>query len=121
MRDLPNGADLLALARSALSEELLPLLPQERRFEARLVAAAMAIAEREARAGMAAAAPLRRALEQLYPPDEPDPLRRLARDLRHGAFEDTPRESAARRLMWQLTFAKLRQSNPRFLVRNGFS
>ena len=41
---------LLALARDLLLDELLPLLPPERRRDARLVANCMAIAEREATA-----------------------------------------------------------------------
>ncbi|HTT81223.1 MAG TPA: phosphotransferase family protein, partial [Stellaceae bacterium] len=46
LRDLPTGADLLALGRELLRDELLPLLPPERRRAARLVATAMAIARR---------------------------------------------------------------------------
>ena len=41
---------LLALARDVLLNELLPLLPPERRLDARLVANCMAIAAREAAA-----------------------------------------------------------------------
>lgn len=52
-RDAPDGARLLALARAALLETLLPALPKEKQFEARLVANAMAIATRELTAGRA--------------------------------------------------------------------
>ena len=121
MRDLPNGPALLALARAILTDELLPLLPEERRLDARLVAGAMAIAEREARAGEAPIAAVRRELEELYPDGGPDPLRRFAGDQRRGAFEGSPQEPAARRIMWHLTLAKLREGNPRFLARNGYS
>ncbi len=48
MHDLPDGPALLALARDVLLNDLMPLLPPERRLEARLVANCMAIAEREA-------------------------------------------------------------------------
>ena len=48
IRDRPGGAGLLALGREMLLDELLPLLPPERHRELRLVATAMAIAEREA-------------------------------------------------------------------------
>ena len=44
MGDLPGGAALLALARDVLLNELMPLLPQERRSDALLVAKCMAIA-----------------------------------------------------------------------------
>ncbi len=55
IRDLPSGAGLLALGRELLLEKILPLLPPERQRELRLVATAMAIAEREAEAGEAPA------------------------------------------------------------------
>jgi len=50
MRDLPSGAALLALGRELLGD-LLPVVPPERQRELRLVATAIAIAEREAIAG----------------------------------------------------------------------
>jgi len=50
LRDRPGGVGLLALGRELL-DELQPLLPPERQRELRLVATAMAIAEREAIAG----------------------------------------------------------------------
>jgi hypothetical protein len=122
MRDLPGGPDLLALARSVLLDELLPLLPPERRLDARLVAAAMAIAEREARAGAAPVAAIDDELQALYPAaDAADLLRRFALALRAGAFEGTPQECAARDLMWHMTRVKLREGNPRFLAANGFA
>ena len=48
MHDLPDGPALLALARDVLLNDLMPLLPPERRLEALLVANCMAVAEREA-------------------------------------------------------------------------
>ena len=45
--DQPEGSVLLAEARRLTIEELLPILPEERRYEARMVANAMAIASRE--------------------------------------------------------------------------
>jgi aminoglycoside phosphotransferase (APT) family kinase protein len=45
--DRPEGSALLAEARRLTLEELLPLLPEQRRYEARMVANAMAIAGRE--------------------------------------------------------------------------
>jgi Domain of unknown function (DUF6285) len=150
MHDLPDGAALLGIARRVLLDELLPLLPQERRLDARLVAAAMGIAEREAQAGEAPVKAIEAELAGLYganPHPDPPPLagegeesgppplagdgeesaregeillRRFAQDLRAGAFENTRQERAARALMWRLTIAKLRVSNPRFLAANGF-
>jgi hypothetical protein len=147
MRDLPSGPSLLALAREVLLSELVPLLPQERRLDALLVANSMAIAEREAEAGEGPAWAIARELENLYRPLTPalSPhcreregpakgegqgpsgagaaglLRRFAHDLRVGAFEDLgARDRAARAVMWRLTIAKLRQANPKFLTANGF-
>src|ERR1700730_9108099 len=51
MRDLPASRDLLVLARELLLDELLPLLPPERKRDAHLIATSMAIAAREAAGG----------------------------------------------------------------------
>jgi hypothetical protein len=120
MRDSPSGPVLLALARNVLTTELLPLLPEERRPDALLVANCMAIAEREAEARAEAAPAIVREIETLCG-QRPDVLRRFAHDLRIGAFENLqPRDRAARAILWRLTIAKLRQSNPKFLAANGF-
>lgn len=149
MRDLPSTPALLALARDVLVNELMPLLPEERRAEALLVAEAIALA-----AGLAEAddGPMRavlRDLEILYGPLIPVPspqcaegegpadprisvrreagkgevtlLHRLANDLRNGGFETSgSRDQATRAILWRLTIARLRQSNPKFLAANGF-
>jgi aminoglycoside phosphotransferase (APT) family kinase protein len=151
MRDLPTGPALLALARDVLLHDLMPLLPQEAHLDARLVANSMAIAEREAMAGEAPEREILRELVMFYGDDttltQPalragsplsgivgegaerseagegaEPFVCFARDLRLGAFEDSePRERHARDILWQLTIARLRQANPRFLDANGFS
>lgn len=48
LREEPGAADLLATARDVLLNDLLPALPAEKAFAARMVANAMAIAAREA-------------------------------------------------------------------------
>ena len=125
MHDLPMGPALLALARDVLLNELMPLLPSTVHLEARLVANSMAIAEREAISGAAPAQRILHELEELYGDGregEPGLLRRFARDLRAGTFEEGgPREGHAREILWRLTIAKLRDANPRFLNANGFS
>jgi len=122
MRDLPEGAALLALARDILIHDLLPLLPSERQLEARLIANCMAIAEREARMREPGEA-IVQALEALYEPGAHDELLgRFARQLRIGGFENSPERAAqARAILWRLTIARLRLANPRFLAANGFS
>jgi hypothetical protein len=122
MRDLPSGAVLLALGRELLLEQLLPLLPPERQRELRLLATAIAIAEREASAGDAPERDIAEQLRSLYEVAESGALlRRLACDLRAGAFEQCEmRQRAARAILWRLTIVKLREGNPQFLAENGF-
>ena len=149
MHDLHTIPALLALARDVLVSELMPLLPEERKIDALLVAETIALA---ARAAEAEGGPMRAVLhdlEILYGPltaarcpqcgerEGPvDPriavreeasegevtlLRRFANDLRNGAFETSgSRDQAARAILWRLTIARLRQSNPKFLAANGF-
>ncbi|HEY1797859.1 MAG TPA: DUF6285 domain-containing protein [Stellaceae bacterium] len=118
MRDLPTGLDLLALARRLLLDEILPLLPEERRPDLRLAATSMAIAAREAANGEAPLAEIGAMLEELY--GEPADPARLAGDLRKGAFETSgSRETAARAILWRLTILKLREGNPQFLAAHG--
>ncbi len=129
-RDLPGGAGLLALGREALLGDVLPLLPADRHRDVRLIATAMAIAEREALAGDAPARDIRDLLRHLYHGCVAGSvageglhrlLRRLAADLRVGAFETCEaRAAAACAVLWQLTLLKLREGNPQFLAANGF-
>jgi aminoglycoside phosphotransferase (APT) family kinase protein len=123
--DLPRGPPLLTLARDILVSDLLPLLPMEHQLGARLIANCMVIAEREAGQMWSAAEPAARDLAALYyDPNQPygAALRRFARDLRIGGFENSPERAArARDILWQLTIARLRMANPRFLAANGFS
>jgi aminoglycoside phosphotransferase (APT) family kinase protein len=119
IRDLPKGAELLALGRDLLLE-LLPLLPPERERDARLIATAMAIAEREAAAGDAPGQEIAAPLAQLYGPGD-NSLRRFGADLRAGAFETCEqRGRGARALLWRMTMLKLREGNPGFLAAHGF-
>jgi Domain of unknown function (DUF6285) len=142
MRDLPSGTALLALARTVLIEELMPLLPPEHRFDALLVGNCLAIAEREAiagadgpEAGVDELAALYRVdgglpggakarcvgAERRPAADETARLwRRFAGDLRTGAFENSECDDRlARAILWRLTLGKLRLANPKFLSANG--
>lgn len=51
MLEKPDAADLLATAREVVLKELLPVLPADKAFAARMVAAAIALALREREAG----------------------------------------------------------------------
>lgn len=131
MMDRPSSAGLLAEARRLLLEDLLALLPSDRRYDARMIANAMAIAARELEAGDR---PLRDALNDLailY--DEPVDLgaaaselerrfmelgRRLATDIRRGLFDNASRDrQAIRSYLRDTTAARLRVSNPKVLTR----
>jgi len=132
MRDLPVSLNLLALARELLLDELAPLLPPERQRDAHLIATVIAIAAREAAEGEGWQHAIRGSLREFYEEAAPHPgprdawegqvlLRRLAADLRNGAFETSPsRAAAARAILWRLTVEKLREGNPQFLAANGF-
>jgi aminoglycoside phosphotransferase (APT) family kinase protein len=120
--DLPGGPALLALARDVLLSDLRPLLPPERRLDALLVANSMAIAAREA---LEPHQDIEPELAELFGTALAQPgalLRRFARDLRIGAFENSERRAAtARGILWRMTLARLRRANPRFLAANGLA
>lgn len=79
MLEKPDGADLLATARDVVLRELLPSLPPDKAFAARMVAAAIALALREREAAL--------------PSDVPD-LAALAAAIRAGAHDPgTPRHA----------------------------
>ncbi len=74
MRDLPSGLDLMALARRLLLEEILPLVPEERRPDIHLAATSMAIAAREAANGDAPLREVRDLIAEFYGETAPHPL-----------------------------------------------
>ena len=123
MRDLPTGLDLVVLARRLLLEEILPLVPEERRPDLHLAATSMAIAVREAANGDGPLREIRDLLIELYGEAAPhDLLARFAGDLRKGEFETSgSRERAARAILWRLTILKLREGNPQFLAAHGIA
>lgn len=112
MRDRPSATELLAAARDTVADTIVPALPEEHRYAARLVAAAIATALRELDAGDAAEEAQRRALTALYG-DDPSAWRRLAADIRAGAF-DAPgaRRDAVLALLREDIDARLAVSNP---------
>jgi hypothetical protein len=120
MRDRPDGAQLLALAREL--EEIAPRLPSEERVDPALLARARAIAERERQAGDAPLAACREALVALYGPgDLADLFERLAREIRAGTYDAGAERDRVYRLLWAVTLQKLRESNPDYLAASGAS
>ena len=118
MLERPDAAGLLETARDVLLRELLPHLPEAKRFEARMVANAMAIARRELPADTAPALARLRGLFDM-PDAGPDAvLRRLAAEIRAGGRDPgTPGHAAAAGALAELTRLRCAVSNPRALGR----
>lgn len=122
MRHDPKAADLLETARAVLRGTILPQLPPSARYEALMVANAMAIAARQVAAGERPAEEARLRLAAIYGvPVEPAPdlgalERRLAADLRQGAF-DRPGEARDRVFehLWRTASDRAAESNPKAL------
>jgi hypothetical protein len=130
MRNSPDAAGLLEIARQTVLEDLLELLPEERRYAARMAANAMAIAAREAEAGDADLATELRLLGELYGEDEVQAAgaslservtemnRKFAKDIRAGMF-DGACATGVRALLLAQVRARLRISNPGYLKAAG--
>jgi hypothetical protein len=102
----PLAPDLLAIARDVLLNELLPALPPDKAFAARMVANAMAIAARQAAPATAAM------------PGGPGDARALAAAIRDGRFDPgTPDHARIAALLDDLTRARCAVSAPRALGR----
>ena len=127
MRDRPNGADLLAIAREVLAKEVTPIVSEQARVTALMIASALAIAQRELAAGDVALRAELAALAAVYREPQAaadaraldDALlrlnRRLAADLRQGTIVDAERRSAVYRLLLKSTRARVAESNPKYL------
>ncbi|MDA8051491.1 MAG: DUF6285 domain-containing protein [Rhodospirillales bacterium] len=124
MRDGPCGAVLLAIARAKLLDEILPSLPREQIYTARMIANAMAIAARELGSDLAAAEQeMRQRVAALYrdtgladaPPDvDTEGMeRRLAADIRAGRF-DTAEQPLLDLLRWRVG-QRLLLANPKLV------
>jgi hypothetical protein len=124
MRHDPKAADLLETARTVLREAILPQLPPSARYQALMVANAMAIAARQIAAGERPVEEAGRRLAAIHgvPPEPGLDLegleRRLAADLRRGAF-DEPGEAreAVFDHLWRTACDRAAESNPKALRR----
>ena len=128
MNNLPQGADLLAIARDTLLGELRPLLDEHGRYTAAMIANAMAIAAREAAAGETPALAALARLDGLHgTPHRPlhgaalhaaldSHDRRLAADIRAGVYDaGDERQRALLDHLRDSVVAKLRISSPKSL------
>lgn len=91
----PSAPDLLMTARQLLLDELLPALPRDLHYQARMIANAMSIAARDQQQGSSCAAEEAEQLTALLErPDSGDlqELRKeLASSIRTGRFDQHPR------------------------------
>ena len=100
--DRPDGAALLAVARATLLEDLLPELPPARRYDALMIANAMAMARRE--------------LEARSPANERGALKHLASELRAGKRDG---DQETYRALLESCVGRVRVSQPRALALVG--
>jgi hypothetical protein len=128
--DISDAADLLAIARETLLDQLVPALPKERRYAALMVASAMAIAAREHRLAPGAerneAETLRRLLRDVDPSprvfvavdatDALPALRSAVRDaIRAGAFDEPQQQAALATALLQIATDQVAIANPKAL------
>jgi hypothetical protein len=120
MREHPDGAGLLAIAREVLRKELLPLLPKEKAYDALMIANAISIAERQLQAGESAQMQERVALAGLLgmQADLADLNREFARRIRAGDFDDA---AVAKTILWESTVQRVRESAPKALAAYGIA
>lgn len=133
MRDEPTGEQLLDIALAVLREELLPVLPQDKKHAALMIANAMSIATRQLHNAEQGE---RREVEMLNTllerstagaAAEGAELRRQLRDLnrafscaiRAGQADSGAWRQAAARHLLHAARAKVMESNPKFLGRQG--
>jgi hypothetical protein len=116
----PDPADLLATARAAIKTELLPALPEDRRYAARMVLNALAIASRQVETGSLRALIAEAVLAPFVPEPAPEPApdaehepaaRVLARRLRAEA--PGAADPALHAALLRLARAETEESNPR--------
>lgn len=126
MRNSPDAAGLLRVARETLLNELLDALPEERRYAMRMAANALAMAAREAETGETDLVNELGLLAELYGEDVVQAAgvnlheriakmnKKFARDIRDGIFDGACAQGVQALLMDQVR-ARLRISNPKYL------
>ena len=123
MRINPTGADLLALSRQTLLDELLPLLPESAHYTARMIANTMAIAQRQLKAGDHELDQQLVTIQQWQQGAGRTPSISteaawvdLSAAINRGALDgESSSAIQGRELLWQLTRARVAESAPRML------
>ena len=125
MRERPEGHDLLAIAVKTLREQVLPAVPEDKKYQVLMVLKALSVAELSLRADesqlIAERAVLESLLKVVSPTESPRPAvehleREFGRRLRRGTYDNDPK---AQRVLWDLTVQRVRESAPRYLESEG--
>jgi hypothetical protein len=124
MKTEPGAADLIEIARAAIVAELVPALPEDRRYTALMAANALAIAARDLAAPAGDGAEAARIAELLGDrgpaegaADPREGSARLAARIRDGAFDEGEPRARLLAHLRATTAARLAVSNPRALKR----
>jgi len=132
MRERPTGEELLIIARQVLRDELSPFLPEERRYDALMIANAMAIAARQIEFGDTPERQEWQALADLLgetvKEDDATAVRgalcdlycRLGVKIRSGELDPgMPSHDAVHSFLLDVAIQKLRESAPKILKNLG--
>jgi hypothetical protein len=115
INDEPDARGLVAIALQTFRDSILPTVPAKQRFQALMIANALSIAERElaAKPEVAMAAAVGGLIGESGDLDTLAP--RLCEAIDAGAFDGQERQKDLRKVLWELTRARLTVSNPRLL------
>lgn len=110
----PSAPDLLLTARQLLLDELLPALPRDLHYQARMIASAMIMAARDQQQGSQCAAEERQQLQALLDDSSEEDLlqlrKHLAGAIRQGRFDHQPQLQQSLR---QINRSQLAINNPK--------
>lgn len=114
MRERPTGEELLKIARDVLKNELLPLLPKDKSYQALMIANAMSIAERQLQQGSEPQQKEQEVLSMLLKKsgDLSELNKELAKNIRQGVFDEN---SDVMKFLWEQTVQRVRESAPKVL------
>jgi hypothetical protein len=127
MNDISDAADLLATARDALTQDLLPSLPRDKRYVGLMIGNVIGIAMRELQAGSLALADEAQRSARLLEhhgaarrddgaaSDLADLRRRLCQAIRAGEFDAPPARSALMSHLARTSADWVAISNPKAL------
>lgn len=117
--DQPHGANLLSVARKSLFKDILPSLPKDLNYNARMIASAMSMIERELNTGLQINNQIYSLLNGFYKntlTKSDHHLQQLADDIRANKTAVQDRQ-AVFDLLIQILLLKLKITNPKRLIK----